>query len=1001
MTTPHQHQRRAMTRVLLIIGVLLAAADPPGSVQAADNPAPTKAEELFAHRILPLMKEKCFVCHGDDPADVRGQLDMRSLQGLQRGGESGEPAVVPGEPELSPLYLAVSRAGDFYSPMPPKENDKLTGAQVEYVRAWIASGAPWPDDERLAKLIAETADRWNAADGVRVETSGGLSPEWTNRGYDPVNLWAYRPLARSFELNSNSAGEHPVDHFIERRLDEMGLAPAPPADRATLIRRVTLDLTGLPPTPAEIADFVGDADPDAQAFATVVDRLLASPHYGEQMARHWLDVVRYADSSGYANDYERGNAWRYRDYVIRAFNEDKPYDQFVVEQIAGDELVEARSQDDQSTAIVHSQDAELLVASGFLRMGPWELTGMEVAKIARQRFLDDVTDAVGQVFLGHMLQCARCHDHKFDPVPTRDYYAMQAMFATTQLAEREAPFMAEENTEGFEEKQYLQARRQYYQQILDELDRKSVAAAFTWYEENGIDPQPFRDAIEQVLAKNPQSDEQKNGDSVLPDVDYGQVRNILMRGETPESQIPPRHVGFAPEDFGMERVARKGIERLVWRQERYEPYALSVYSGRTPEMKSVNKPLRVPQDRMESGELETTCILTGGDPFSPAQEVEPGVLSAIVHFTAPSSDDTSVSRQVAPSDEDPPITGRRLALARWIASPENPLTARVIANRVWQWHFGQAIAGNPNNFGTTGKKPSHPELLDWLAVTLMEEGWSLKALHRRILHSDAYRRSAQHPEPTELAEKDPDGTSYAVFQPRRLTAEELRDAMLAVSGELNPAFGGIPVRPEMNLEAALQPRMVMGTFAEAWQPSPRPDQRHRRSIYVLRIRGQRDPFMEVFNAPTPDLSCEARDASTVTPQVFALFNSEITFARALAFADRLLAETDSREEAVQRAFQLAYGRQAAPAELQACLEHWSRMTKRHQQLQFAPPEYPDRVVREAVEENTGEKFAFVEPLEVYQDFVPDLLPATADARTRGLAEVCLVLLNANEFAYVY
>ena len=241
----------------------------------------------------------------------------------------------------------------------------------------------------------------------------------------------------------------------------------------------------------------------------------------------------------------------------------------------------------------------------------------------------------------------------------------------------------------------------------------------------------------------------------------------------------------------------------------------------------------------------------------------------------------------------------RSALADWIASPTNPLTARSIANRIWQWHFGQGLAGNPNNFGTTGKKPTHPELLDWLAATLIEEGWSLKALHRHIIMSHAYRRSTEHPQRDELARVDPQGTSYAVFRPRRLTSEELRDSLLALSGELNREIGGIPARPEMNLEAALQPRMVMGTFAAAWQPSPRPAQRHRRSVYALKIRGLRDPFQEVFNEPSPENSCEARDASTVTPQVFSLFNSQASYDRALALAARLRRETNSPTAAVE------------------------------------------------------------------------------------------------------
>ena len=336
------------------------------------------------------------------------------------------------------------------------------------------------------------------------------------------------------------------------------------------------------------------------------------------------------------------------------------------------------------------------------------------------------------------------------------------------------------------------------------------------------------------------------------------------------SLIPGPKAGFAPQDFGMERIARKGIQRLQWRLDRYRPIALSVYSGHTPQRTAVMAPQRMPSE-LTSGELEQSSILAGGDPFSPTQPVSPGVLSACTAFGQVGGS-PSISTEVAK---------RRLDLADWIVDPQNPLTARVIVNRVWQWHFGQALAGNPNNFGTTGKKPTHPRLLDWLATRFIEDGWSVKSLHRVIMSSEAYRRSTDHPDPRRLQERDSSGTSYAAFLPRRLAAEELRDAMLFVSGELNPTLSGIPVRPEMNLEAALQPRMVMGTFAEAWQPSPLPEQRHRRSLYALKLRGHRDPFFEVFNAPAPDLSCEAREVSTVTPQVFSMFNSEITFDRAL------------------------------------------------------------------------------------------------------------------------
>jgi mono/diheme cytochrome c family protein len=967
---------------LLLHATALGLALPASAASSTEE-----AEKHYVLKVLPLFKEKCLACHGDDLKNIKGGLDMRTRELMLSGGDSGEASFVPKEPDKSLLMKVVTREDDDLA-MPPKENDKLTAEQIEVVRKWIADGAAWPDEKKVAELQKHA---WEYAEGVPMKTSGGLSADWTNRRYKPEDLWAYQPLKISDFRSQISEGErervevNPVDAFINAKMKTLDVAPAPAADRATLIRRATYDLLGLPPTPEEIEAFVKDSLPEKEAFSKVVERLLASPHYGEHWGRHWLDVARYADSSGFANDYERGNAWRYRDYVIRAFNTDKPYDQFIVEQVAGDEMAEHAKAGEGGPAAT----SELVIAPGFLRMGPWELTGMEVAKVARQRFLDDVTDIVGQAFMGHTLQCARCHDHKFDPIPTRDYYAMQACFSTTQLVERPAAFLSTENVQGFEEIAALRQRELEHQATLVRLSEKSAEAARKWYAEKKLDPAPLEQALEEV--KQPQAKGVgKGGKAKRQRGGYDEARNRMQQQGIPEDQIPPRHAGFTTEDYGMDRVARKGLERLKWELERYEPIAFSVYSGRTPDMKSVMAPLRMPPNRMEAGELEQTSILGGGDPFSPKEKVAPGVLSAAAE---------SWGHRTTIPDE---ITGRRLALAKWIASPQNALTSRTMVNRIWQWHFGKALAGNPNNFGGTGKKPTHPELLDWLAGEFVAQGWSMKTMHRLIMSSEVYRRSAQHPERETLAKKDPESVSYASFTPRRLRAEELRDSMLAASGELNPVMGGIPARPEINLEAALQPRQVMGTFAAAWQPNPLPSQRHRRSIYVLKIRGLADPFMEVFNEPSPEFSCEARDASNVTPQVFSLFNSEATYDRAVALASRVLRESNGdRKAALQRACMFTTGASPDEARLGVLLAHWDQMTARHAATALPPSTRPKEVIREAVEENTGEKFSFTEKLHVYENFVPDKKMADVDANTRGLAEVCLVLLNSNEFAYVY
>jgi mono/diheme cytochrome c family protein len=969
------------------------------SVAATAVSADEQTELLFVRRIAPLLHEKCLACHGNDEAKISGGLDMRTLASMLKGGDSETPGLTAGKPKESPLYLAVTRQHADWSPMPPKEADKLDAEQISWVKDWIAGGAPWLDEARMQAIAKAHEAKWSLEDGTVMKTSGGLSQEWSNRKYKPDGLWAYQPVRRP-DVETRRQGDeerNPIDSLIAKKLPA-GLEPAPAADAITFIRRASFDLTGLPPTPEEVAAFVKECGGEIQtkrvrenadtpspgliislsspqadkAIASLIERLLESPHYGERMAQHWLDVTRYADSSGFSNDYERGNAWRYRDYVVRAFNSDKPYDQFIKEQIAGDEI--------------DPDNPELIIATGFLRMGPWELTGMEVEKIARQRFLDDVVNSTGETFLAHSLQCARCHDHKFDPVPTRDYYSIQAVFATTQLSERAAPFLPVENTNGFEERTYLEKTLAEHEAMLSRLDAVLLENAQRWFKDNAKDPTKWNTAVEAASKPSTRKQGPAKRLGVYSDL-FSAARIALTNAGVLESDFPPKFVGFTPEQFGLERVARKGLERLRWELDRYEPYALAVYGGRTRQYKTIFTPLRVPADRMTMGELEETCVLPGGDPFGSGEKVKPGVLSVLA------------AAQKSPIPDS--IEGRRMTFADWVANAENPLTTRAIVNRIWLWHFDQPIAGNPNNFGSTGKKPTHPELLDWLAATFVEKGWSFKAMHRIIMNSEAYRRSATHPDLKTLADKDPIGTSYAVFKPRRLTAEELRDAMLIVTGELNPMLGGIPNRPEINLEAALQPRQVMGTFAAAWTPNPLPQQRHRRSLYALKIRGLPDPLQEVFNAPSPDFSCERREASTVTPQVFSLFNGQSTQSRALALANRVVKETRSDEEAIARVFAITFSRPPNAEELQSCIAHWRDIEALLGEEVPAAQKPLLEVRRDAIEENTGEKFSFNETLHAYAEFVPDLQPADVPAHTRALADVCLALLNSNEFAYVY
>ncbi len=901
-------------------------------------------EKLFVHEVFPLLESKCFACHGNDPEDIEGEFDIRTLEGMLEGGESGHGALQIGKAQQSPLYIATTWVDPDFQ-MPPKENDRLTRDQMDMLAAWIDRGAPWPAEEKRVQLLAE--GDWDWGNEIVVKTSGALSKNWANRRYKKEDLWAFYPL-QTVEVPWKATGSkdaHPIDAFIEEKLAEADIKAAGAADKRTLIRRATYDLTGLPPTPEELADFLQDKSLDA--FEKVLERLLASPHYGEQWGRHWLDVVRYADTDGFANDYARPNAWRYRDYVIRSFNEDKPYKQFIMEQIAGDEI--------------DPQDPEMLVAAGFLRMGPWEHTGMSVAAETRQFYLDDVTNGVGESFLSMPLRCARCHDHKFDPIPTKDYYRIQAVFASTQFASREAPFLPTENLDGMEaEYEQIKAWIERVEEEQGQITEKEESAAKEWYRTHGKKYLPKR-----------------------------------QRMKLPEEQRPPRYLGLTFQDLGYRKVLQKHRQTLNRELGRYEPLAFSVYNGPDKVQHSA-RPFLMPK-KME-GEAASTFILTGGSVYAKSEEVSPGILSAV-----PSIQYTESEEELVPLDRalTRSMGGRRLKFATWLTQDDHPIVLRSIVNRIWQYHFGKGIAENSNNFGVTGKKPTHPELLDWLAQYFVENDWSFKALHRLIMTSEAYQRSSLASNMRSLSEKDPDNNLLAVFSPRRLEAEELRDAMLHVSGELNPTLGGIPVRPEINMEVALQPRHIMGSVARAYQPSRTPAERNRRTIYAERIRGLPDPMLEVFNQPGPDLSCERRTTSAVSPQAFTLFNGKNTRDRAIALAIKLEKESRELEDQIKQAIELAWNRPASSKDLAYSKAYLEEMLAYHLENKPSEEAYPTEIKRHMFEEMTGEAFEFTEQLDVFKDYVPDAKPWDVSASTRALADFCLVLFNANEFIYVY
>jgi len=592
--------------------------------------------------------------------------------------------------------------------------------------------------------------------------------------------WAFQPRKNVAPPTFVTAAEKewvktPIDAFILAGLKKVGLKPAPQADRATLIRRVTFDLHGMPPTPAEVETFVNDKSP--KAWENLVDRLLASPHYGEQWGRHWLDVVRFAESDGYEYDMHRPDAYRYRDYVVQSFNDDKPYDQFVREQLAGDEIDASNNID--------------LVASGFNRLGPLRKNqGNQDVASSKNEVLTEMTNIVGSAFLGVTVGCARCHDHKFDPFRQSDYYRMQAHFA--QLQPNDLVLASKEEQEAWKAKS-----------APVEAEIKKLQFA---------------------LRKAPD----------------GQKAALEMQIEALEDKMPPA----------------------------------------LPAIYTVQDDLK---------KTQPIFVLARGDYQNKVAKVGPRPLGVLLPDAAPED----------PIDVEKP----RLKLANWIVDPENPLTARVMANRIWQYHFGRGLVYTANDFGRMGTRPSNPDLLDYLANRYVAEGWKMKPIHRMILLSSAYRQSSISPLEKQGMEQEANNDLLWKFTHRRLEAEELRDSMLAIAGRLNPKLGGpsvlVPIEPEM---------IKMLKRPQYWVPTKDKSQYDRRTMYMIYKRNLRLPFLEVFDAPDILLSCARREQSTHAPQALELLNGKTSNELAGNFAQRLLTERKTTAERINYAWRLATGR---------------------------------------------------------------------------------------------
>ncbi len=653
----------------------------------------------------------------------------------------------------------------------------------------------------------------------------------TTKAADPHMEWLlHKPNPPAVPTPQNKEWiRNPIDSFILSKLESKSLTPAPPTDRRTLIRRVYFDLIGLPPSPEEVRDFAANTAPDA--YEKLVDKLLADSRYGERWARHWLDLARFAESDGFAIDGERPTAWRYRDYVIRAFNKDKPYDEFIKEQLAGDEL-EGGDRPDRLTAL------------GFLRMGTWEADANFKTQL-RQDVLNEITTTIPQVFLGLTVGCARCHDHKYDPIPQRDFYRFQSFFAATRVDDRPAPFAEVENPA-------LMKRLMRQNEDESEVANESL--------------KKIEDRLKQkyIVAKN-----LKPGDKQAADFQ--------------KALKDQKDATYTEQDRKEHEAAKLKARQFADAAPRYRPLAYAVSDVVPPQVPSVAE----------------TYVLAGGELANKGEKVEPGFLSCITGkseaATIPYSGGSS---------------GRRGALASWIASSDNPATARVMMNRLWQHHFGDGIVRTPSDFGKNGDRPSNPQMLDYLATQFIEKKWSLKAMHKMMLLSNTYQQSTENPEAKRFTEVDPDNRLLWHRNWQRLEAETLRDSMLQVAGRLEKSPGGPGVFLDIPSDVA------EGFEFFKWFPSDEKAQR-RRTIYTFQRRSVMNQMVEVFDGANMSETCARRSTTTVAPQAFTLLNSEFTNNEAKHFAQRVIELAGpARDKQIDKAFWLAVDRAPSATELQ-------------------------------------------------------------------------------------
>jgi len=771
---------------------------------------------FFEHSVLPILEKNCFSCHAEDKSKGGFQIDTRSR--LVRGGESG--AVIDFEDPGSGTLLEAVRYEGYE--MPPR--GKLPAEEIAIIERWVAMGVPYP------------ASRIGDADEQRVEAPGAHITDADKA------FWSYAPLADPTPPSpiDKSWGQNPVDAFIAARREDANLTPNPPAAPAKLIRRLHYDLTGLPPSQELVKQF--NADPTQAQYAQIVDRLLATPEYGERWGRHWLDLVRYAETNSYERDAAKPEVWRYRDYVVNSFNQDKPFDTFAAEQIAGDEM---------------EYNDERLIATGFYRLGIWDDEPAD-RKLALYDDLDDIVATTSQVFLGMTINCARCHEHKIDPIMHADYYRMLAFFSGLNRYSNDSLRPLAPPAKSRE----LLAQERRYNDNRNRLNREI-------------------DKIEKKLRPD------------LVNVEKEEFRHEMNRPKLAEARIGGLFTKEQVDQYAADLEARRELER--------------------------NKPQRLGQALCVTeigSEARPTFVLTRGNPHAEGEPVTPGFPTVLGGQEA---------EYEAPADTG--TTGRRTALAEWIGDHKaQPMTARVTANRLWQYHFGRGLVRTPNDFGFQGSPPTHPELLDYLASRLVENDWHLKPLHRLLLLSSTYQMDSTSRD--DAFAVDPINDTFWRFDPRRLSAEEIRDSMLVASGQLNLKKSGPSIYPVIEAEVlAGQSRPGHG-----WGNSSDAD-RARRSIYIHLKRSLKVPLLAAFDAADTDFTCPVRFATTQPTQALGLMNGQYARQTAAKMAKDVV-DTLPEASLEQRATEVlrrVTQRDPQPQEVARGIEFVSKLREQHEQ----------------------------------------------------------------------